>query len=291
MSHRVLVIGGAGMLGHELVRRLARRFETWATVRSPESPPLLSQHLSAGAVFTAVDAADPLLAEELIGSLAPTVVVNCAGIVKQRPEARDPLQCIPVNALFPHHLAAACARSHARLIHLSTDCVFSGRRGNYSERDLPDPEDLYGRSKLLGEPEGAHCLTIRTSMIGHELSGESGLLEWFLRQKGAVTGFERAIFSGLSTPALSRVLETIIEVHPNLSGLYHVASEPISKYDLLVLLRDAFGLPLEIVRDSRVVVDRSLDGRRFQDATGFVPTSWLEMTKELAAMKSTMMPR
>jgi dTDP-4-dehydrorhamnose reductase len=204
--------------------------------------------------------------------------------VKRHPEAPDPVACIGVNALFPHRLGAVCARHGVRLIQLSTDCVFSGRRGGYRECDPPDPEDLYGRSKLLGELDRPGCLTLRTSMIGRELGRQRGLLEWFLAQRGgAVRGFRRAIFTGLTTPALSRILVRVIGEHPGLAGIWHVGSEPISKHDLLVGVRDGAGLDIRIAPDDTYACDRSLDSTRFRRATGITPPSWVEMLDELCA--------
>lgn len=268
---RVLIAGGTGMLGHVLLERLTPRFETFATIRgSAEDSRILG----------GIDAFDPEAARRAITTLRPAVVVNCIGVVKQRPEGQDPLVCVPVNALFPHRLAAACDEVGARLIHISTDCVFSGRRGHYRESDLPDAEDLYGRSKLLGEPGQQH-LTLRTSLLGRELQGTNGLLEWFLAQSGSVRGYTRAMFSGLTTAVFAEVIEDVILGHPALRGLYHVAAEPVSKYELLLLLREAFGKAISIEPDESVVVDRTLDGSRFRTATGFVAPSWGEMVAGL----------
>jgi dTDP-4-dehydrorhamnose reductase len=214
----------------------------------------------------------------------PEAVVNCVGVIKQLPAASDPLVSIPVNSLFPHRLVTLSRSVGARLIHLSTDCVFSGREGMRVEDDVPDPTDLYGRSKCLGEVIGPNCLTLRTSMIGRELSSRNGLLEWFLsRREGAVSGYKRAIYTGLTTVALSRVIADVLERHPALDGLYHVAATPISKYDLLCGIREAFNTQVDLRADNQVVLDRSLDGGRFQKVTGFQPPPWPEMIQELVA--------
>jgi dTDP-4-dehydrorhamnose reductase len=190
---------------------------------------------------------------------------------------------IRANALFPHDLAAACRERGARLIHISTDCVFSGRKGGYTETDRPDPEDVYGRSKLLGEVATPGALTLRTSMIGREIATSRGLLEWFLAQSGGtVRGFTRAVFSGPTTPVLSRAIADVLERHQSLEGLYHLGAEPIDKHALLLALRDAFGLDVEIEPDDGVVIDRSLDSSRFREATGWAAPTWEEMVAELA---------
>jgi len=271
------------MLGHKLYQVLGPRFDTHATVRSDQGaaqrlgvldPDRTVAHVSADTFDTVARA---------VASVEPEVVVNCIGIVKQAREARDPITSIAINSLFPHRLARLCATRGARLIHVSTDCVFSGRTGRYTEGDLPDPPDLYGRSKLLGEVGDGDGLTVRTSIIGRELSGANGLVEWFLCQQGSVRGFQRAIFSGLTTHALADVLASVISDHGALTGVRHVAAEPISKFDLLQMLRDAYGRDVQIVPDDEVILDRSLDGTAFERETGLHAPSWAEMVAQLAA--------
>jgi len=279
---RVLVLGGTGMLGHTLWRTCAERFDAYATIRADELDGPAAEVLDARRTVTGVRAEEPASLARVLDSTEPDAVVNCIGIVKQVVE--DPGVAIAVNAVFPHQLAAACRQRGARLIHVSTDCVFSGESGGYTETDIPDPVDLYGRSKLLGEPATPGVLSIRTSMIGRELMTSNGLLEWFLSESGGgVRGFSRAVFSGPTTPVLSRALADAIESHPSLEGRYHVSAEPITKHDLLELLRDAFELEVEIERDESVVIDRSLDSTRFREATGWAAPSWPEMVAELAA--------
>jgi dTDP-4-dehydrorhamnose reductase len=281
---RILILGGSGMLGHKLCQTAARQMETAATVREahpraralglPESVRLLG----------GVEAARPRSIERAVSRTRPDLVINCIGIVKQAREAQDPLASITVNALFPHQLARVCREHDARLIHLSTDCVFSGRKGNYNESDISDADDLYGRSKYLGEVSEPHCVTVRTSMIGRELGGAHGLLEWFLSQKGkSVRGFRKSIFSGLTTQALSDVLLNVVAPHPELSGVWHVAAEPISKLDLLRLIQDVYDLDIAVEPDELVACDRSLDGARFRAATGFSAPSWRAMVEATAA--------
>jgi dTDP-4-dehydrorhamnose reductase len=217
-----------------------------------------------------------------IGQTQPDAVVNCIGIVKQLAGAKDPILSIEVNSLFPHRLSLLAREAGARLLHISTDCVFSGIRGNYSESDVPDPIDLYGRSKLLGEVADAPALTLRTSIIGRELHDGHGLVEWFLAQDGPVRGFRRASFSGLTTAALARLIGDVLEAQPDLTGLWHVAAEPITKFDLLHLLRDAHGLETEIEPDDDFFCDRTLDGTPFRERTGLTTPPWPEMIAELA---------
>jgi len=279
---KVLILGGSGMLGHKVWQTFAPRFDTYVTFRGE-----FAQYRRFG-IFDEARAVDEVPAQDFAGvaravaTVQPDVVINCIGIVKQDAAAKDPITSITVNSLFPHGLAALCRESGARLIHLSTDCVFSGRKGNYSENDVADAQDLYGRTKLLGEVDGEACLTLRTSMIGRELQGSHGLLEWFLSHEGKrVSGFKRAIFSGFTTMALAELIANTIANHAGLRGLYHVAAPAISKFDLLTLVKQTYELAIEIKPDEDFICDRSLDGGRFKAATGFQAPSWPEMIQHL----------
>jgi dTDP-4-dehydrorhamnose reductase len=284
---RVLVLGGSGMLGHKLWQVLDAHTEAFATLRDDTPAGPVAAVLDAGKTIGGVCADDVASVERALQASDASVVVNCIGVVKQDERAGDPLAAIRVNSLFPHELAAVCAGRGARLIHVSTDCVFSGRRGGYNEEDVPDPPDLYGRSKLLGEVAAHRCLTLRTSMIGRELGGAQGLLEWFLSQQGTtVGGFRRAVFTGLTTLALSELVAELIEGYPDLDGLWHVSAAPIDKLALLELTREAFGVDIEIEPRDEPVIDRSLDSSRFRARTGWAPRSWPDMLRQ-AAQDST----
>lgn len=280
---KVLILGGSGMLGHKLWQNFAKRFDVYATLR--KSPAALPAGLFDPArMRLGVSTEDFDNVRRVFEELRPQVVVNCIGVIKQDAAGKDPVTSITVNSLFPQRLAKLSQESNARLIHVSTDCVFSGRTGNYREDDSPDAEDLYGRSKLLGEVTGQDCITIRTSMIGRELIGSHGLLEWFLSQQGRkVRGFKRAIFSGFTTQALADLIAGIITDHPRMNGLWHVGSEPISKFDLLTLVKQTYELAIEIEPDNDFVCDRSLDSTRFRQATGIQPPAWPEMIENLRA--------
>ena len=279
---RVLILGGSGMLGHKLWQNFSRRFDAFVTFRQPGSAYAWTGLFDPSRSVGGVSATDFDGVTRAFAVARPDAVVNCIGIVKQDAAAKDPLTSIAVNALFPHRLAALARAAGARLIHLSTDCVFSGRAGNYSESDAPDAADLYGRTKLLGEVEGPGALTLRTSMIGRELSGAHGLVEWFLSQRGGrVRGFRRAVFSGFTTQALADVLADIVEHRPELQGVWNVAAEPINKLDLLTLVRDSYGLDIEIEPDENFVCDRSLDAARFREAAHFAPPTWPEMVERM----------
>jgi len=278
----VLILGGSGMLGHKLWQTLSPRFDTYATFRGSSAAyerfGLFAPDRSIGGVHA--EELDSVIRAMRIAR--PDVVINCIGIVKQSAEAKDPVRSIAVNALFPHRLGELCGAAGARLVHISTDCVFDGSRGGYRESDDATATDLYGRTKHLGEVIAPGCLTLRTSIIGRELSGASGLVEWFLSQEGrSVRGFRRAIFSGLTTIELSNVIARIIEHHPTLGGLWQVASEPISKHDLLTLVKGACDLDIAIEPDDTFHCDRSLDGSRFAAATGISIPAWPAMVAEL----------
>jgi dTDP-4-dehydrorhamnose reductase len=276
---RVLILGAGGMLGHKVWQIFRDRFDCRAAMRMRLPLPLFDDDR----VIDGFDAGDFDGVTQLIASAQPEIVVNCIGVVKQLAAAHDPIASITLNALFPHVVARACAEVGARMVQISTDCVFLGSRGNYNERDFPDATDLYGRSKLLGEVSVPH-LTIRTSIIGRELRSANGVVEWFLSNRGgSVRGFTKAVFSGVTTATLANTLADVIEQHPALHGLYHVAGEAITKYDLLVMLNEAFDASVAITPDDSVVIDRTLDATRCRSATGLVPPAWPEMIAALAA--------
>lgn len=280
----VLILGGRGMLGHKVWQVCRDRFDCWATVRADGVPAAQRETFPPDRTVTSVDASDLASIERALDAVRPDVVVNCIGVVKQLDAAADPVVSIGINALFPHQLARMAAARGARLVHISTDCVFSGRTGGYGEDDAADADDLYGRSKRLGEVTGPGALTLRTSIVGRELSGAHGLVEWFLGHRGGrVKGFTRAWFSGLTTAALAEVLARVIERHRDLTGLYHVAGDRIDKHALLGLVNGAFEARVSITPDDGLVIDRSLNATRFREATGWTPSPWPDMVAALAA--------
>jgi dTDP-4-dehydrorhamnose reductase len=277
-----LVLGATGMLGHKLMQTLSKRFSVTGTIRADSSA--FSRHpVFAGMTIIGDVRADDLTSvRQAIERSDPDVVINCIGIVKQLPAANDPLPSIAINALFPHQLAKMCRQKNIRLIHMSTDCVFSGNRGNYSEDDPSDAEDLYGKTKYLGEVNYPGCLTIRTSIIGRELETAHGLIEWFLSQEGnTVSGYKKAIFSGLTTIALSDIIGEIISDYPALHGVRQIASEPVSKYDLLNLVKKTYGMNITVEPDETVVNDRSLNPGKFNKETTIKIPSWQRMIAQM----------
>jgi dTDP-4-dehydrorhamnose reductase len=279
---RTLVLGANGMLGHTVFRVLSKDtgLEVVGTVRgngAPQGP----DESARKRLITGVDVEQPDALIRVFATARPQVVINCVGLVKQLAVAQDPLRALPINALLPHRLAGLCEAADARLIHVSTDCVFSGKKGHYLESDFPDADDLYGRSKLLGEVDYPHAITLRTSIIGPELTGSHGLVAWFLSQAGPVRGFRQAIFSGLPTVELATVIRDLVLPRPDLRGLYHVASDPINKYELLRLVAAAYGKTNDINPDDKLVMNRSLNGMRFEESTGYVAPPWPELVRRM----------
>ena len=270
------------MLGGSLLRffSLQEAIEVFGTVRTAQISQYLppERHVQ---IIDEVDAGDDMRLLEVFAEVRPDVVVNCIGVVKQLADAEDPLTAIPINSLLPHRLAKLCAAVGARLVHLGTDCVFSGGKGNYFESDVPDATDLYGRSKLLGEVDYPNAITLRTSLIGHELNSSRSLVDWFLSQEGSVKGYQRAIFSGLPTVEIARVIHEYVLPSPELRGVYHLSVEPISKFDLLSFVAKVYTKDIEIIPDDSVVIDRSLDSTRFREATGFKPKPWPQLIQEM----------
>ena len=266
------------MLGNAALRLFSKSdgFEVTGTVRSSHAAELLPGELRPS-LLSGIDVEHMESLARCMERVRPDVVLNCVGVVKQLAAADDPLAALPINSLLPHRLALLCGLSGARLIHISTDCVFSGAKGGYLETDFPDADDLYGRTKYLGEVDYPHAVTLRTSIIGHELEGARSLLCWFLAQVDSVKGFTRAVFSGLPTVELCSIVRDYVVPNPALHGLYHVSAHPISKYELLRIVADTYGKDIEIVACDEPVIDRSLDSTRFRAATGYVAADWRQL--------------
>lgn len=277
---RILVLGANGLLGNAIFRFLSgsAQFDVRGAVRS--APPACMDKWR-DKLIVGFDANHPDNLLRLFDEVRPAVVINCVGLIKQFAESANPLIAIPINSILPHRLTRLCALGGARLVHFSTDCVFSGKSGMYTESDLVDASDLYGRSKHLGETSEAHTITLRTSIIGHETGRPVSLIGWFLAQERQVKGYTRAVFSGLPTVEIARVLRDYVIPNPGLSGLYHLSAEPISKFDLLNLVAEIYGKKICIIADDALVIDRSLDSSRFRRATGFVPSAWPDLVKAM----------
>ncbi|MCE5324031.1 SDR family oxidoreductase [bacterium] len=282
----ILVLGGEGMLGHKMFQVLRKRYpDTSCSVLGRLDDPFYSKIdiYRHGYVYERVDATNIADLEKKLCEWRPAFIVNCIGIVKQRSEANAPIPSITLNSLLPHKLAQIAAQWNGRVIHFSTDCVFSGLHGSYTENDHSDAQDLYGKSKFLGELIDDNALTLRTSIIGRELSQFRSLLEWFLAQRGkCVHGYRKALYSGVTTNHLSELVADLIADYPTLSGLYQLTGRTISKYELLCLLRDAYDMDTQIVPDDEECCDRSMIGDKFRSATGYVAPPWSELISEMA---------
>lgn len=282
MTMKVLIIGATGMLGSAMIRVLSEKasWQVFGTARSESAKRLFRPEIAERLIFDVdVGQNDSLI--KVFTQIRPDVVINCVGLIKQLADSEDALQAITINSLLPHRLVRLSESVGARLVHISTDCVYSGRKGGYRESDTPDAEDIYGRSKLLGEVSCPQAITLRTSIIGHELHSARGLLGWFLSQQGRCNGYINAIFSGLPTVVLAQVIRDVVIPSSDLKGVYHVAAQPISKFDLLKLIASVYGKPIEIAPDEKQVIDRSLNADRFFKATGYVAPEWPALIKTM----------
>ena len=284
----ILVIGASGMLGHMLVRVLSPHHRVIGTTSSKyDSKSPLARILSEKSWIDQIDVRNISTAELAISATKPDVVINCVGLIKQKMNSEDSVSAISINSLFPHQLAGLCRNSRIRLFHFSTDCVFQGTPGLKRITDSPNATDLYGLSKFLGELTNWPCITLRTSIVGRQLIGTESLVEWAISQRGmTVSGYKNAIYSGITTKQLSQIVKNLIENFPNLSGLYQVASSPISKFELLSKLNSLMDLNLNIEPETEFHCDRSLDGTEFNESTNIDIPSWDDMLTEFAADQS-----
>ena len=281
----ILVLGATGMLGNAITRFFqVLPYKVTAIVRSTEGIP--TQFLQGDVSFVCEpDIMDAVSLTERFKILMPDIVINCIGVIKQSQVANDILNLVRINSVFPHVLASVCAEVDSRLIHISTDCVFSGGQGMYVEDSFADANDLYGRSKYLGEVDYPHSITLRTSIIGHELRSNRSLVDWFLSQEGRVDGYCKAIFSGMPTVELARIIQDYVIPNQGLRGLYHVSVDPVSKFDLLSMIASEYKKTIAIDRNDTFVIDRSLDSSKFRLVTGYKPNPWDQMIYEMHVFK------
>ena len=287
---RVLILGATGMLGSTLFRAFSNdpALDTFGTMRDASGALHFSPSLRSS-LITNVDVEDESDLLKAFDLVRPEVAINCVGIIKQLPNANDYLESLAINSSLPHRLVRYCSVVGARLLHFSTDCVFSGTKGGYVEGDFPDADDLYGRTKFLGELDYGNAITLRTSIIGHELASSRSLVDWFLSQPSTVKGYRKAIFSGLPTCEIARIVRNFVLPNPHLRGVYHLSGEPINKYELLRLVAMIYGKAMTIEPDDNVVIDRSLNSNRFRLATGFIPKPWPELIKAMYSENAALM--
>lgn len=273
---KILVLGATGLLGNAMFRSMSKApgARVAGTIRSEAARGLFAPE-HAARLIVVEDIENPDALARLFDATGPDVVINCIAV--GRPAPADPMRSIQVYSVLPRRLSHWCRLSGARLIQISSDGVFSGSRGGYTEDDPPDANDVYGIAKLLGEIAEPHAFTLRTSIIGHELQSGGGLLEWFLSQQGRCSCYTRAIFSGFPTIVLADLIRDVVIPHPDLHGIYHMATRSISKFDLLQLVARRYGKAIELIPDDRASPDRSLVAERFRKATGYVPPDWPEL--------------
>jgi|SRR5580765_7430819 len=279
---RILIVGGAGMLGHKLYQRLRLQFEVFATIRKEFATIERFGIFEKQSITENIDVTDHAAVIRAIESVRPDCVINAVGIIKQLPTSKDVINTLAINSIFPHRLAELSNQYGFRLITISTDCVFDGERGDYSEDDDPNARDLYGLSKLLGEVVNDNSLTIRTSMIGRELSTGHSIVEWFLGHRGgSVKGYINMIYTGFPTIVLADIISHLIAEHPTLNGICHISSEPISKFHLLELLNQYYDVNVNIEPYEDLAINRSLDSSQFRELTAFKPASWGDMIQSM----------
>jgi dTDP-4-dehydrorhamnose reductase len=278
----VLVLGARGMLGHMLVRVLSTQHDVYGTTSArKDDAASLGNILEKEYWVDLLDVENWQAVEAAVYRIHPDVVINCIGVVKQKLNAEHIADAIYINSLLPHKLAQLCDVAGIRFIHISTDCVFEGTPGIKQLSNTPNATDVYGTTKRLGEVTYGKALTLRTGFVGRQLSGSEGLFEWVYSQREkTITGFKNAIYSGLTTMALARIIKQVIELNKSLVGLYQVASTPISKFDLISHLNFLWGLGLTIIPDTDFCCDRSLDGSLFSEVTSITIPSWDEMLVE-----------
>jgi dTDP-4-dehydrorhamnose reductase len=281
MKKKILVLGANGMLGGSIFRYLsmAEEFSTYGTVRSQEAKTKLNNQGFRN-IIENIDVTNPMSMRNAMRQTAPNIVINCVGIIKQKNNAGSHCDVIEINSLLPHRLASICTELSAQLVHFSTDCVFNGRLGDYKEDSIPDAIDLYGRSKLLGEVVYDKHLTLRTSIIGHEINSRDSLVDWFLSQHDEVKGFANAVFSGLPTISVAKFIHEHV-LQGGLSGLYHLSASPIDKYSILKMISECYQFPINLIKTSSFSIDRSLNSEKLFLTTGFKPKTWPQLIKDM----------
>ncbi|MEA2080372.1 MAG: SDR family oxidoreductase [Pseudomonadota bacterium] len=282
-KQKILILGVTGMLGHTLYKEMSKQgdYDVYGTTRNASGLDDYFTNTERESIRSGVDTDNFDTVIKAIASVQPNIIINCIGIIKQLPIANDPLTAITVNAQLPHRISLVARSTDARFIHISTDCVFNGVKGNYTECDPSNAEDLYGRTKFLGEVSYPHCVTLRTSIIGHELKTEFSLIDWFMSQEKEINGFTKAIYTGFPTVELVHIISNFVIPNKDLSGLYQVSSDAISKYDLLNIMKDVYKKDIKINPYDNFILDRSLNSDKFKSITGYKSPSWKSMLTDM----------
>ena len=281
---KILILGSSGLLGNTLTKYFFQKnsFQTFGTLRDFSKISFFREKYHKNFVqFSNI--LDFIELEKKIKDIKPNVIINCLGITNKYRIVNFDLvqQYIKINSLFPHKLCEICSRHNVRLIHFSSDCVFSGLKGFYNENDFADPIDIYGKSKLMGELNYKNSITIRKSVIGHEITSKNGLLEWFLNQSNDVEGYKKVFFSGLTVLELAKIIVDYILPRIDLNGLFNISGESISKFQLLKIIADVYQKPIEIIPNELKNIDRSLDASKFNKLTGYKSQPWPELIKAM----------
>lgn len=274
----VLVLGASGLIGSTLYNFFCKKedLNVFGTSKSTNQSNLTET------IIEKIDFLNLSQSLDIISEIKPSVVINCIGITKHSPNYSNLSDLAFLNSLLPHILSDFSRSKNFRFIHISSDCVFDGQRGNYSESDCPDSKDLYGKSKFLGELNDINgSVTIRTSTIGHEKRSKYGLLEWFLSQNVSCKGFSKAFFSGLTTLELADLLYKYFIFDDSVCGLYNLAGPKINKFDLLEIIARVYKKDIEIEKDDTFCIDRTLNASKFNNKFGYSYKNWDSMIKEM----------
>lgn len=275
---RVLILGADGMIGHKMAQTFAK-YPIDLGLNSRYNSKFIRKIFPKASIFE-YDLNKKKI-EQLLNYYNPEFIINAVGITIRRGACGDQ-KTNYINAILPREIDTWCMSNNKKQIHFSTDCVFSGKKGNYSDFDLTDADDSYGKTKGLGEINSDNTLTIRSSMIGRELFNNTELLEWVVKHKNQkINGFDNAVYSGVTTLWMSKTVYKIIKNLPKLSGIWNVSSRPISKYELIKKINDQFMLNIDIVRDSSFYSNKSLNSNRFFSETNFEIPNWDDMLSEL----------
>jgi len=268
---RILILGIDGMIGHKIAQSLSQDYEVIGSTRKDVN------HQKIGLNNCLLYKKDFIIDDQNVffNKISPDVIINCIGITTRRGISRNMSNTDFINSRFPHKISEWVSIKNRRLIHFSTDCVFSGKKGDYLDDDKPDANDIYGMSKAKGEIDNNSSLTLRCSMIGREIYNHTELFEWLYSMKNKdIEGYANVIYSGVTTFWMGDVIKKILKNNISLSGIYNISSEPISKYHLLLKLSDAFKLNVNVSANLNIKSNKVLNSKKFAEITGIIPPNW-----------------